>query len=89
VCSETSAYKIQTPGNYPEESIQISEHGEKSFEIKKISLNFPITIQKNKHQTMYAHNVTLRRVRVTSVAVEEQAVLHIRSVFVVLVIKHA
>jgi hypothetical protein len=26
-CSETSAYKIQTPGNYPEESIQHSEHG--------------------------------------------------------------
>jgi len=25
-CSETSAYKIQTPGNYPEESIQHSEH---------------------------------------------------------------
>ena len=23
-CSETSAYKIQTPGNYPEESIQIN-----------------------------------------------------------------
>jgi len=22
VCSETSAYKIQTPGNYPKESIQ-------------------------------------------------------------------
>jgi hypothetical protein len=22
-CSETSAYKIQTPGNYPEESIQV------------------------------------------------------------------
>jgi hypothetical protein len=22
VCSETSTYKIQTPGNYPEESIQ-------------------------------------------------------------------
>jgi hypothetical protein len=29
-CFETSAYKIQTPGNYPEESIQHSEHG-KSF----------------------------------------------------------
>jgi hypothetical protein len=28
VCSETSAYKILTPGNYPEESIQHSEHGE-------------------------------------------------------------
>ena len=28
-CSETSAYKIQTPENYPEESIQHSEHGER------------------------------------------------------------
>jgi len=27
-CYETSAYKIQTPGNYPEESKQHSEHGE-------------------------------------------------------------
>jgi hypothetical protein len=27
-CSETSAYKIQTPGNYLEESIQHSEQGE-------------------------------------------------------------
>jgi len=27
-CSETSAYKIQTPGNCPEESIQHSEQGE-------------------------------------------------------------
>jgi len=27
-CSETSAYKIQTPWNYPEESIQHSEQGE-------------------------------------------------------------
>jgi hypothetical protein len=28
-CSETSAYKIQTPGNYPEENIKHSERGEK------------------------------------------------------------
>jgi hypothetical protein len=28
-CSETSAYKIQKPGNYPGESIQYSEHGER------------------------------------------------------------
>jgi len=28
-CFETSAYKIQTPGNYPEENIQHSEHGER------------------------------------------------------------
>jgi hypothetical protein len=27
-CSETSAYKIQTHGNYPEENIQHTEHGE-------------------------------------------------------------
>jgi len=27
-CSETSAYKIQRPGNYPEESIQHTEQGE-------------------------------------------------------------
>ena len=27
-CSETSGYKIQTPGNYQEENIQHSEHGE-------------------------------------------------------------
>jgi len=27
-CSETSAYKIQTSGNYPEEIIQHSEQGE-------------------------------------------------------------
>jgi len=28
-CSETSAYKIQTPENYPEESIHHTEHGER------------------------------------------------------------
>jgi hypothetical protein len=27
-CSEMSAYKIQTPGSYPEENIQHSEHSE-------------------------------------------------------------
>ena len=27
-CPETSAYKIYTPGNYPEENIQHTEHGE-------------------------------------------------------------
>jgi hypothetical protein len=28
-CSETSAYKLQMPGNYPKESIQHTEHGER------------------------------------------------------------
>jgi hypothetical protein len=32
-CSETSAYKIQTPGNHPEENVQHTEHGE-SFKSK-------------------------------------------------------
>jgi hypothetical protein len=27
-CSETTAYKIQTPGDYPEENIQNKERGE-------------------------------------------------------------
>jgi hypothetical protein len=27
-CSETLAFKLQTPGNHPEESIRHSEHGE-------------------------------------------------------------
>jgi hypothetical protein len=27
-CSETLAYKIQTPGNYPEEKVQHTVHGE-------------------------------------------------------------
>jgi len=27
-CSETSAYKLQMPRNYPKESIQHTEHGE-------------------------------------------------------------
>ena len=37
-CSETSGYKIHTPGNYPEESIQHSEHGE-SFKSRKPKLH--------------------------------------------------
>ena len=37
-CFETLAYKIQTPGIYPEESIQCSEHGESlKSKIKKFS----------------------------------------------------
>jgi len=38
-CSEMSAYKIQTPGNYPEESVQHSEQGG-SF---KSRIHFPLT----------------------------------------------
>ena len=36
-CSETSAYNIQTPDNYPKENIQHTEHGE-SLKLKIIFL---------------------------------------------------
>jgi hypothetical protein len=36
-CSETLAYKIQMLGNYPEESIQHSEHGENLKKNKDIA----------------------------------------------------
>jgi len=39
-CSETSAYKIQTPGNYPEENQQRTEHGESLKSRIKINTNF-------------------------------------------------
>jgi hypothetical protein len=35
VCSETVAYKIQMPGNFPEETTQHSEQG-KSLKSRKI-----------------------------------------------------
>jgi len=34
-CSETSAYKFQTPGNHPKESIQHSVHSESLKSTKK------------------------------------------------------
>ena len=41
-CSKMSAYKIHTPQNYPEESIQHSEQGE-SFKIKKTKIHSTAT----------------------------------------------
>jgi hypothetical protein len=38
-CSETSAYKLQTPENYPKESIQHTEHG-KSLKSRIIFTKF-------------------------------------------------
>ena len=42
-CSETSAYKTQTPENYPEESIQHTEHGE-SLKSRILSLYLTINL---------------------------------------------
>jgi hypothetical protein len=45
VCSETSIYKIQAPGNYPEESIQHSEHGESlKSRIKSVVFDYILPI---------------------------------------------
>jgi len=38
-CSETSAYKIQTPSNYPKESIQHTEHGE-SLKLRMYTMRY-------------------------------------------------
>jgi len=35
-CTETSVYKIQTPGNCPEESMEHSEHGESLISVKTV-----------------------------------------------------
>ena len=42
-CSETSAYKLQTPGNYPKENIQHTEHGESLKSRKQIAKYIPTT----------------------------------------------
>jgi len=41
-CSETSAYKFQTPGNHPTESVQHSVHGE-SLKSRSLSSFWNIT----------------------------------------------
>jgi len=41
-CSEMSAYKIQTPVNYPKESIQHTEHGESLKLGIPLSYNFEV-----------------------------------------------
>jgi len=48
VCSKTSAYKIQTLGDYPEENIQRTEHGEslKSRILIIIYICTPIPVMK-------------------------------------------
>jgi hypothetical protein len=51
-CSETSAYKIQTPGNHPEENIQHTEHGEslKSKKLYAVCVTFLILLEIHKRQ---------------------------------------
>jgi hypothetical protein len=59
-CSETSAYKIQTPGNYTKESIQLSEHGG-SLKLRKLQANLPQNEAKQFEETLgrRAHKETI------------------------------
>jgi hypothetical protein len=49
-CSKTSAYKIRTPWNYPEENIQHTEHGE-SLKSRKGFFSFVFSIEFAGRQT--------------------------------------
>jgi len=52
-CSKMSAYKIQTPGNYPEENIQHTEHGE-SLKSRRVLLS---CVQSHRWITCYFTSV--------------------------------
>jgi hypothetical protein len=59
-CSETSAFKLQTPGNYPKECIQHIEHGE--------CLKSRIAVCSRIHtNTLCGHNVELLNVKPGSI----------------------
>ena len=61
-CSETSAYKIQTPGNYPEESIQHSEHGESLKSINFVHLlacSLELSMQVEQCKNLHTTNILI------------------------------
>ena len=51
-CSETKEYKIQTPRNYPEESIQHSEHGENLKSRIYIGIVSDVQLWRNTHSIL-------------------------------------
>jgi hypothetical protein len=73
-CSETSAYKIQTPGNYPEESIQHSEHGESlksrkqtNILIKKSICTYRCIMVVQKAACCRLHKTTISRLHIPEI----------------------
>ena len=65
-CSETSAYKIQTPGNYPEESIQKTKLYFITQNCLKLAwTNRTADTPNERHSSAY--NSTMRNKRITSV----------------------
>ena len=59
-CSETSAYTIQTPGNYPEENMQHTEHGESLKSKSPILSYFRNMPFHSEFQTLSDVDVTIR-----------------------------
>jgi hypothetical protein len=64
-CSETSTYKIQMPGNYTEENIQHTEHGES---LK--SRIFRLVVETSSGGTKYSYNKLL------SIIVQQDATMY-------------
>jgi hypothetical protein len=62
-CSETSAYKLQTPGNYPKESIQHLEHGEslKSRMINNTDKQLEFKISREENKTIWYLDLSINR----------------------------
>ena len=57
-CSETSAHKLQTPGNYPKESKQHTEHGE-SLKSRKHIISVFFHFTKGSKQAVFIHGIDL------------------------------
>ena len=66
-CSETSAYKIQTPGNYPEENIQHTELGKSLISRKLRCLRFLQSrkLRRDTHTRIHWASGTRRKLVVT------------------------
>jgi hypothetical protein len=60
-CSETSAYKIQTPGNYPEESIQQFNTWLNNITVGVFLLNWQMVYDYELHndESMFPFNIIL------------------------------
>jgi hypothetical protein len=67
VCSETSAYKIQTPGNYPEENIQqIPCQVTQVFEMQLLVIQFTIKTFHTSHNSTHTKTHTLSTYRAST-----------------------
>jgi hypothetical protein len=64
-CSETSAYKIQKPGNYPEENIQCTEHGESLKSSRSLFTYLPMkmeqSVPKRRHIEFRRRGITQKK----------------------------